>query len=111
MAQFLRSNHNFYWDYVCRGTNMIGAGKLSRYCYFINSTGAVSRYKFPRNQKIVTVQDFNCVQMSVSGCKNHYKFVLGVGAKAKSVTKQLTHIVRVGCSFLFYKSQGEKSCL
>ena len=35
-------------------------------------TGAVSRYKFDRSQKSVTVQDFNCVQMRVSGCKNHY---------------------------------------
>ena len=33
--------------------------------------------------------------MRVSGCKDHYKFVLGAGTKAKSVTKQLTHIVRV----------------
>jgi hypothetical protein len=29
------------------------------------------------------VQDFNCVQMRVSGCKNHYKFVLGGGAKVE----------------------------
>jgi len=63
------------------------------------------------------VQNFNCGQMSVSGCKNHYKAVLGAGAKAKSVTTapaaaffgrrnevkvaakagQLTHIVRVMC--------------
>jgi len=35
------------------------------------------------------VQDINCGQMSVSGCKNHYKFVLGAGAKAKSVTNNL----------------------
>jgi hypothetical protein len=27
--------------------------------------------------------------MSVSGCINHYKAVLGVGAKAKSVTNNL----------------------
>jgi len=27
--------------------------------------------------------------MRVSGCKNHYQFVLGVGAKAKSVTNNL----------------------
>jgi len=26
----------------------------------------------------------NCVQMSVSGCKNHDKFVFGVGAKQKA---------------------------
>ena len=32
---------------------------------------------------------FNCVQMRVSGCQNHYKFVLGAGVKAKTVTNNL----------------------
>ena len=32
-------------------------------------TSAVSRYKFFRSLESVTVQYFNCVQMSVSGCK------------------------------------------
>jgi len=27
----------------------------------------------------VTVQDYNCVQISVSGCNNHYESVLGAG--------------------------------
>jgi hypothetical protein len=35
------------------------------------------------------VQDFDCEQMRVSGCNDHYKFVLGAGAKAKSVTNNL----------------------
>jgi hypothetical protein len=35
-------------------------GKLSRYCYFINSTGAVSRYNLSRSQKLVKVQKFVC---------------------------------------------------
>jgi hypothetical protein len=35
------------------------------------------------------VQDFNCGQMRVSGCKGHYESVLGAGAKAKSVTSNL----------------------
>ena len=35
------------------------------------------------------ILDFNCVQMSVSGCRNHYKFVFGAGAKAKTVTNNL----------------------
>ena len=42
-----------------------------------------------RRQKIVKVQDFNCVQMRVSGCSNHYKIVLGAGAEAKTVTNNL----------------------
>ena len=34
-----------------------------------NGTGAVSRYKFDRSQKIVTMQDHYCVQVRVSGCR------------------------------------------
>jgi hypothetical protein len=42
-----------------------------------------------RSQKIITVQDFNCEQMRVSGCNGHYEIVLGAGAKAKTVTNSL----------------------
>ena len=35
------------------------------------------------------IWDFNCVQMSESGCRNHNKFVLGAGGKAKTVTNNL----------------------
>jgi hypothetical protein len=35
------------------------------------------------------VQEFNCVQLSVSGYNGHYEFVLGAGAKAKTVTSNL----------------------
>jgi hypothetical protein len=42
-----------------------------------------------RNHKSVKVQDLNCVQMRVSRCNNHYKFVIGARAKAKSVTNNL----------------------
>ena len=49
----------------CRDTMLNGASKLSRY---------TKHY---------------CVQMRVSGCNNHYKFVLGAGVKAKSVTNNL----------------------
>ncbi len=35
------------------------------------------------------ILDFNCEQMRVSGCRNHYKFVFGAGAKAKTVTNNL----------------------
>src|SRR4030066_743074 len=86
---FCRPGTNFIEHYVCRGTSLIGAGKLSRYKILIGGTGAVSRYKLSRSQKFITVQDFNCVQMRVSGCKNQYKFVLSAGAKAKSVTNNL----------------------
>jgi hypothetical protein len=86
---FCRHGTNFIEHYACRSTSLIGAGKLSRYRIFIGGTGAVSRYKLSRNQKFVKVQDFNCGQMRVSGCNSHYKFVLGAGAKAKSVTNNL----------------------
>ena len=38
-----------------RGTMLIGAGKLSRYRIYIKGTGAESRYKGDRSQKIVKV--------------------------------------------------------
>jgi hypothetical protein len=35
------------------------------------------------------VQDFNCGQMRESGFNGYYEFVLGAGAKAKTVTSLL----------------------
>jgi hypothetical protein len=72
-----------------RGTILIGVANLSPVTKLAEGTGAVSRYKLSRNLKSVTVQDFNSVQMSVSGCNNHYKLVLSAGAKAKTVTNNL----------------------
>ena len=96
---FCRHGTNFIACWRDRGTILIGATNLSPVTKLVAGTGAVSRYNLSRSQKLVTVQYFNCVQMSVSGCNNHYEFVLGAGAKAKTVTmsdsKQLTHIVRV----------------
>jgi len=63
------------WDtsfsrrYACRGTSMIGARKLSWCRIFVAGTGAVSRYKFDRSQETVTMQDLNCGQVRVSGCR------------------------------------------
>jgi hypothetical protein len=51
-------------------------------------TGAVSRYKYDRNQKTVTVQDFYCGQMSVSGCKFWQDLSWEQGA-AKTMTSPL----------------------
>jgi hypothetical protein len=86
MAHFLPSGYKFHWALrVSRlprasatsdgGTSLIGAANLSPVAKLREGTGAVSRYKLSRSQKFVKVQDLNCVQMSVSGCKNHYKFV------------------------------------
>ena len=89
MAHFLLSRYKFCELYECRGTMMIGAANLSPVTNLVAGTGAVSRYKLSRSQKIIKVQDFNCGQMRESGCNNHYKFILSAGAKAKSVTNNL----------------------
>src|SRR4030042_996537 len=72
-----------------RGTSLIGAANLSPGTNLVAGTGAMSRHKLSRSQKFITVQDLNCWQMRVSGCNNHYKFVLSAGVKAKSVTNTL----------------------
>ncbi len=86
---FCRHGTNFIECWRDRGTSLIGAANLSPVTNLVVGTGAVSRYNLSRSQKLVRVQDFNCEQMRVSGCMNHYKFVLGAGAKAKSVTNNL----------------------
>ena len=68
-ALFASHGTNFNEHYACRGTSLIGAGKLSPCRIFVRSTGAVSRYKLSRSQKTVTVQDLNCRQVRVSGFK------------------------------------------
>ena len=82
---------------------MIGAANLSPATKLVVVTGAVSRYNLSRSLRSVTVQDFNCVLVRVSGCKNHYKFVLGAEAKAKSVTNNLP-ILSVLALVLFFPS-------
>ena len=97
---FCRHGTNFIEHYACRGTSLIGAANLSPATKLVAGTGAVSRYKLSRSQKSVMVQDFNCVQMRVSGCNNHYKFVISAGAKAKTVTSNLP-ILSVLCLGVF----------
>ena len=86
---FCRHGTNFIAYWCDRGTSLIGAANLSPVTKLVVGTGAVSRYNLSRSQKFVTVQEFNCGQMRVSGCNDHYEFVLGAGAKAKSVTNNL----------------------
>jgi hypothetical protein len=111
-ALFASHGTNFNEHYVCRGTRFIGAANLSPVTKQIAGTGAVSRYKLSRSQKAVTVQDFNCEQMSVSGCTNHYESVLSAGAKAKSVTNNLPILSVLGFrSFVLCKSTDNLSRL
>jgi hypothetical protein len=74
---------------VCRGTYLIGATNLSPVTKLVAGTGAVSRYKLSRSRKFITVQDFNCVLMRVSGFSNVLKAVLKAVVEAKSVTNNL----------------------
>jgi hypothetical protein len=89
MAHFLPFRYKFCELYACRGTMRIGAANLSPVTKSEAGTGSVSRYKLSRSQKFIMVQDFNCVQMRVSGCSGHYEFILGAGVKAKSMTNNL----------------------
>jgi hypothetical protein len=89
MAHFLPSRYKFCEHYECRGTSFIGVANLSTVSKLVTDTGAVSRLKLSRSHKFVMVQEFYCEQMRVSGCNGYYKFVLGAGAKAKSVTNNL----------------------
>ena len=85
---FCRPGTKYFEHYECRGTSLIGAANLSPGTKLIAGTGAVSRYKLSRSQKLVTVQDYNCGQVRVSGCNSHYELVLGAGAKVEElVTK------------------------
>jgi len=102
MAHFLPSRYKFCELYECRGTSLIGAANLSPVTKLVEGTGAVSRYKLSRSRKFVKVQDFNCVQMRVSGCNGHYEFVLGAGTKAKSVTNNLPLLSVLAERFAFY---------
>ena len=86
---FCRHGTSFIEHYECRGTSLNGAANLSPVTKFGKGTGAVSRYNLSRSQKFVMVQDFSCEQLRVSRCNGHYEFVLGAGAKAKSVTNNL----------------------
>jgi len=98
---FCRPGTKFVEHYECRGTSFIGAASLSPVTKLVVGTGAVSRYKLSRSQESITMQDLNCVLMRVSGCNNHYKFVLRAGAKAKSVTNNLP-ILSVLCLGVIY---------
>ena len=102
MAHFLPSWYKFYEHYACRGTRLIGAANLSPVTKFLAGTGAVSRYNLSRSQKSVKVQDLNWRQMRVSGCNRHYEFVLGAGAKAKSVTNNLPILSVLGLVHFCY---------
>ena len=87
---FLQSRYKFYYMLarsrykVDRSREFILGYKTG--CEHLCSVG-VQFVSEPENSQ--GILDFNCVQMRESGCRNHYKFVLGAGAKAKTVTNNL----------------------
>jgi hypothetical protein len=83
MVQFLLSITSVAVQGLSEPVNYHGTG------YLLGALAQRSRYKLSRSQKFVMVKDFICVQMRESWCKSHYRFVLGAGAKAKSVTNNL----------------------
>jgi hypothetical protein len=64
---FLLSCREFVELEPLRGTSFFGAAKLSPVAKLLASTGAVSRYKLYRSQKIITVQEIGSKQLCVSG--------------------------------------------
>ena len=99
--------------YNCHGARKVRRVFLPSW-YKFYCVLARSRYKFDRSREFIPgykagcehwrsvavqtvskpencqgILDFYFVQMRVSGCMSHYKFVLGAGAKAKTVTNNL----------------------
>ena len=72
---FCSHGTNFIACWRDRATSLNGATNLSPVTKLVAGNGAVSRYNLSRSQKFIMVQDLNCVQMHVSGCKNNYKAV------------------------------------
>ena len=102
---FCRHGTNFIALRRDRGTRFLSGRELLQVQKFDKWALAQCRgTKLSRRQKLVMVQDFNCVQMCVSGCNNHYKFVLGAGAKAKTVTNNLPILSVLSAAFYFFSS-------
>jgi len=63
------------------GTRLIsGREAVSVAGYWKIGTGAVSRRNLSRSQEFVLIQNFDYVQMSVSGFSSHFEFILLAGA-------------------------------
>jgi hypothetical protein len=107
--------------------------------YKVGLTLRVSRYKVDRSHEFIPgykvgceqwrsvavqfvskpeicqgILDFNCLQMSVSGYKKYYEFVLSAGTKAKTVTNNLPILSVLGkvlCVLSYSRVRGMKSSL
>ena len=72
---FLQSCSSFVELEPLRGTSFNEATKLSPVTKLLAGTGAVSRYKLYRSQKIITVQELSSAQMRESGYMMHSKII------------------------------------
>ena len=87
---FLQSRYKFYTCWRDPGTRLIGAANfIPGYKTGWEYRRSVGIQFFSVPEVCQGILDFNCVQMRVSGCRNHYKFVFDAGAKAKTVTNNL----------------------
>jgi hypothetical protein len=76
--------------------------KLSRYCYFLNSTCAVSRYNLSRSQKLVKVQKFDCENWCEVRVPRAAGSVMVAGVKAKTMTNKCPLLSVLASRPLFY---------
>jgi hypothetical protein len=96
---FCRHGTRFDRSRACRSTILNEARKLSRHRIINEGTGAVSRYKVDRSQKIVTIYRIYIVCNGARPGAGFGRICLG-SRVCKNRDKQLTHIVRVSISFV-----------
>jgi hypothetical protein len=83
-ACFCRHGTNFIGCRRGRGTNLLSSRKIVPVYKAIKWALAQCRgTMLIEARNCQDILELNCMQMRVSGCKNHYKFVLGAGAKQK----------------------------
>lgn len=75
--------------YACCGIFLIGATYLSPVTKLVAGISIVSLYQLFRSRKFITVKDYNCGKMRVSGCNYHFESFLAAGAKQELVTSLL----------------------
>ena len=81
---FLPSWYKFYWVMAQSRYNFDRSRELiTGYITGWEHWRSVAVQSWSKPENCQGILNFYCVQMRVSGCKNHNKFVLGAGAKQK----------------------------
>jgi hypothetical protein len=95
-ACFCRPGTSLIEHYACRGTSLIGAGKLSRYRIFIGDTGpaeaGVQTVSKPESCQGAGIKLLAVARVRV---QEPLQICLVSRSKSKNRDKHLTHIVRV----------------